>query len=95
MSSSFIAQVMEPGGGVMLLPFVRGVIAILLLLTSTAAIVGVARLHMVILTFLSGGLLLSLSFFESEFKKVRANNSDTRTKTTNVAASNKEASKTD
>ena len=56
----------------MLLPFVRVVIGILLVLTVIGAIANVARIHMVILSFLSGGLLISLSFFESEFKKVRA-----------------------
>lgn len=39
----------------MLLPFVRLVIGFLLLLTSVAAVVGVARIHMVILSFLSAG----------------------------------------
>lgn len=71
MSSSFVAQIMQPGGGVMLLPFVRFVIGLLLVLTVLAALVGIARIHMVILSFLSGGLLVSLSFFESEFNKVR------------------------
>lgn len=46
---------MEPGGGVALLPFVRLVICFLLVLTVTAAIVGVARIHMVILSVLSLG----------------------------------------
>ena len=78
LSNSFVSQIMQPGGGVMLLPFVRFVIGILLILTVIAAILDVARIHMVILSFLSGGLLVSLSFFESEFKKVRAaRNSDT------------------
>jgi hypothetical protein len=53
----------------MLLPFVRLVILFLLLLTLTAAVLNVARIHMVILTFLGSGLLVSLSFFESEFNK--------------------------
>jgi hypothetical protein len=66
-----MSQILEPGGGVMLLPFVRTVIAFLLLLCLTAAVFDVARIHMLILSFLSGGLLLSLSFFESEYKKVR------------------------
>lgn len=39
----------------MLLPFVRLVIGFLLVLTVTAAIVGVARIHMVILSVLSAG----------------------------------------
>jgi hypothetical protein len=69
--TSFIAQIMEPGGGIILLPFVRLVIALLLVLTTTAAVVGLARIHMIILAFLSAGLLISLSFFESEFKKMQ------------------------
>jgi predicted lipid-binding transport protein (Tim44 family) len=69
--SSFFSQIMEPGGGVMLLPFVRLVIGCLLCLTVAAAIAGVARIHMIILSVLSSGLLLSLQFFESEFKKAR------------------------
>ncbi|GAX27971.1 hypothetical protein FisN_32Lu025 [Fistulifera solaris] len=69
--TSFMSQILEPGGGVMLLPFVRTVIAFLLLLCLTAALFDVARIHMLILSFLSGGLLLSLSFFEQEYKKVR------------------------
>lgn len=55
----------------MLLPFVRAVIGCLLILTVVAAIAGVARIHMIILSVLSSGLLLSLSFFESEYKKAR------------------------
>ena len=62
---------MQPGGGVMLLPFVRFVIGLLLVLTIGGAIVDFARIHMIILAFLSGGLLVSLSFFETEFKKVQ------------------------
>jgi hypothetical protein len=69
--SSFIAQIMQPGGGIILLPFVRLVIAILLVLTVSAAVVGLARIHMIILAVLSAGLLVSLSFFESEFKKMQ------------------------
>jgi hypothetical protein len=69
---SFFSAIMEPGGGVMLLPFVRFVIGLLLVLTTVAALLDVARIHMVILAFLSGGLLISLSFFESEFNKMQA-----------------------
>jgi hypothetical protein len=68
---SFLAQIMEPGGGIILLPFVRLVIAVLLVLTVSAAIVGLARIHMIILSVLSAGLLVSLSFFESEFNKMK------------------------
>ena len=76
---------MEPGGGVMLLPFVRLVISCLLILCSTAAFFDVARIHFAILAVLSGGLLLSLQFFESEFKKLRGSSSSVQTTTTNGA----------
>ncbi|CAB9505691.1 expressed unknown protein [Seminavis robusta] len=69
---SFVTDVLSPGGGVMLLPFVRLVIGCLLVLIMTMFVAGVARLHMAILTVLSSGLLVSLSFFESEYKKARA-----------------------
>jgi len=52
-----LAKIMEPGGGVHLLPFVRLVIVFLMMLTVTAAAVGVARVHMVILSALSAGTL--------------------------------------
>ena len=101
MSTSFVSQIMQPGGGVMLLPFVRFVIGILLVLTVVAAVVDVARIHMIILSFLSGGLLISLSFFESEFKKVRAarsgggSSSEPSSSTTSAPTTTKAGAKTD
>lgn len=98
-----MAQVMEPGGGVLLLPvrslshisvgrrhatrsclafisctvltffqFVKIVVSLLLLTTMTIFVAGIARIHMAILSFLSGGLLLSLTIFEKEYKKMAA-----------------------
>jgi ER protein Pkr1 len=64
-----MSQILQPGGGVMLIPFVRLVVCLLLLLTVGAAVLDLARIHMVVLSVLSSGLLLSLSFFESEIKK--------------------------
>lgn len=84
--SSFVSQVMQPGGGVMLLPFVRVVIALLLVLTLSAFLAGVARIHMAILSFLGAGLLFSLSMFESEFKRVQSKSSGSTTTTTTRAA---------
>ena len=69
---SFVQQILQPGGGVMLLPFVRLVIGILMMLTIGAFVSGVARIHMAVLTVLSGGLLMSLSFFENEYKKAQS-----------------------
>ena len=87
---------MQPGGGVMLLPFVRVVIAFLLVLTLAGFLAGVARIHMAILSFLGGGLLVSLSMFETEFNKVRSQSgSSTTTTTTTVKSSNGKAAKTD
>ena len=90
---------MEPGGGVMLLPFVRLVIVCLLVLCLTAAFFDVARIHFVILSVLSGGLLLSLQFFESEFKKARHGSRSASTVTYNnnkqVGAASNNNNKTD
>eukprot|EP00339_Tiarina_fusa_P008380 CAMPEP_0117030974 /NCGR_PEP_ID=MMETSP0472-20121206/22316_1 /TAXON_ID=693140 ORGANISM="Tiarina fusus, Strain LIS" /NCGR_SAMPLE_ID=MMETSP0472 /ASSEMBLY_ACC=CAM_ASM_000603 /LENGTH=91 /DNA_ID=CAMNT_0004739203 /DNA_START=134 /DNA_END=409 /DNA_ORIENTATION=+ len=69
--SSMVTEIMQPGGGILLLPFVRGVISLLLVLTLAGFMAGVARIHMAILSFLGAGLLFSLSMFESEFKKAR------------------------
>ena len=43
----------------------------LFLTTSTAFVIGVARVHMAILSCLGGGLLLSISFFMSEYDKAQ------------------------
>jgi len=67
---SFVAQILQPGGGILVIPFIRSVIMCLFLLTSTAFIAGIARVHMAILAFLAGCLLLSISFFMSEYDKV-------------------------
>lgn len=73
MSSSFVSQIMEPGGGLLLIPFVRVIIGTLLVLTLAGFLAGVARIHMAILSFLSAGLLFSISMFEREFNKAQQN----------------------
>mmetsp|Transcript_34381 Transcript_34381/g.82844 ORF Transcript_34381/g.82844 Transcript_34381/m.82844 type:complete len:96 (+) Transcript_34381:315-602(+) len=72
---SFFADIMQPGGGVMLIPFVRAVIAVLLCCCIAGAAMDVARIHMIVLSFLSSGLLFSLSLFEKEFNKVHGRGS--------------------
>ena len=73
--ASLIQEIMQPGGGVILIPVVRVVISVLLVLTICGFVANVARVHMVILGFLSTGLLLSLSMFEREFNKVKSRGS--------------------
>jgi hypothetical protein len=68
---SFISDVMAPGGGVLLLPFVRVVIAMLLVCTIATFLAGVARIHMAILSFLSAGLLFSLHMFENAYNNLK------------------------
>lgn len=68
---SFVQQILAPGGGILLIPFIRSVIMCLFMTTVTAFLCGVARIHMAILSVLAGGLLLSISFFMSEFEKVQ------------------------
>ena len=87
--TSFFAEIMQPGGGIILIPFVRVIITILLVLTMMGFVAGVARIHMGILSFLSAGLLFSLSMFEKEFNKVhgqqRTGGGNTSTTTTTKA----------
>ena len=90
--SSFISQVMEPGGGLLLLPFVRFVIGCLLLLTTAAAVADVARIHMIILSVLSTGLFVSLHWFETEFRKMRSSHTSSSTSTTTYSKTKNTAS---
>mmetsp|Transcript_21108 Transcript_21108/g.51924 ORF Transcript_21108/g.51924 Transcript_21108/m.51924 type:complete len:96 (+) Transcript_21108:83-370(+) len=71
--TSFASQIMEPGGGLLLIPFVRIIIGILLVLTISGFLADIARIHMAVLSFLSGGLLFSISMFEREYKKAQRN----------------------
>mmetsp|Transcript_20001 Transcript_20001/g.30276 ORF Transcript_20001/g.30276 Transcript_20001/m.30276 type:complete len:93 (+) Transcript_20001:169-447(+) len=66
---SLFTEVLKPGGGILLIPFIRTVISCLFMTTVTAFICGVARMHMAILSFLAGGLLWSISFFMGEYEK--------------------------
>eukprot|EP00549_Striatella_unipunctata_P003500 CAMPEP_0118694876 /NCGR_PEP_ID=MMETSP0800-20121206/12817_1 /TAXON_ID=210618 ORGANISM="Striatella unipunctata, Strain CCMP2910" /NCGR_SAMPLE_ID=MMETSP0800 /ASSEMBLY_ACC=CAM_ASM_000638 /LENGTH=96 /DNA_ID=CAMNT_0006593491 /DNA_START=154 /DNA_END=444 /DNA_ORIENTATION=- len=68
---SFVSQILAPGGGMLLIPFIKIVICILMLTCGAACIAGVAQIHMAILLFLSSGLLYSLTWFEAEFAKVQ------------------------
>jgi hypothetical protein len=69
--TNLFTEIMQPGGGVILIPFVRIIIALLLVLTIMGIVANVARIHMIILSLLSGGLLFSLSMFEKEFRKAQ------------------------
>lgn len=87
---TFISDVMAPGGGVLLLPFVRVVITILLVCCVATFIAGVARIHMAILSFLSSGLLVSLHMFEKAFNNLQNKNNQAP-----AAATKDNANKTD
>lgn len=92
--SSFVSQIMQPGGGLLLIPLVRVIIGTLLVLTLAGFCVGVARIHMAVLSFLSAGLLFSISMFESEYKKAQQyRNSQTKSKTSSTTAAS--STKTD
>ena len=64
---------MAPGGGILLVPFTRAVIVCLFLITSTVFIMGVARIHMFILSFLCAGMWISLGVFQTEYTKFMNN----------------------
>ena len=69
-SDSLFAQIMAPGGGILLVPFTRGIMVCLFILTVTIFIFGIARVHMAILSFLSLGLWITLGVFQKEYGKV-------------------------
>ncbi len=66
---NFIQQILSPGGGMLLIPFTRAVILCLLLTTLTVLFMGIARIHMFILSVLSAGMWFALGLFEREFSK--------------------------
>eukprot|EP00543_Licmophora_paradoxa_P008800 CAMPEP_0202458720 /NCGR_PEP_ID=MMETSP1360-20130828/27440_1 /ASSEMBLY_ACC=CAM_ASM_000848 /TAXON_ID=515479 /ORGANISM="Licmophora paradoxa, Strain CCMP2313" /LENGTH=92 /DNA_ID=CAMNT_0049079397 /DNA_START=44 /DNA_END=322 /DNA_ORIENTATION=+ len=75
---SFFSDIMAPGGGVLLLPFVKVIVGLLLFTTVTIFICGVARIHMAILSFLSSGLLFSLYMFENAYNTVKGRTSSAK-----------------
>ncbi len=68
-SENFITTIMSPGGGVHLIPFTRLIICCLFLTTSTVFLMGVARIHMFILSALSVGFYFALGVFQREYTK--------------------------
>lgn len=66
-SNTMFAQLMAPGGAIQLIPFTRGVMVCLFLLTVTVFIWGVARVHMAILGVLSLGMYIVLGVFQTEY----------------------------
>mmetsp|Transcript_9162 Transcript_9162/g.11462 ORF Transcript_9162/g.11462 Transcript_9162/m.11462 type:complete len:107 (+) Transcript_9162:64-384(+) len=71
-TTSFVAQIMAPGGGILLIPFTRAVVCCLFITTSTVFVLGVARIHMFILSVLSVGFYIALGIFQKEYKKAFA-----------------------
>mmetsp|Transcript_7917 Transcript_7917/g.17179 ORF Transcript_7917/g.17179 Transcript_7917/m.17179 type:complete len:91 (-) Transcript_7917:328-600(-) len=89
---SFVQDLLKPGGGIALIPFIRGTIWMLLLMVIIMGVLDVARIHMVVLAFLSTGLLVSISMFEKAWNDVQRS----RSANGSVAAkADKEPEKTD
>lgn len=86
---SFVSDLLKPGGGIALIPFIRGTILLLLMMVILMGIFDVARIHMVVLAFLSVGLLVSISMFERAWNDVQRNRSNAPVRI------DKEAEKTD
>mmetsp|Transcript_38074 Transcript_38074/g.56668 ORF Transcript_38074/g.56668 Transcript_38074/m.56668 type:complete len:100 (-) Transcript_38074:241-540(-) len=82
---SFVSDVMAPGGGILMLPFVKVVVLLLLATTISIFISGVAQIHMAILSFLSAGLLASLMWFEAAYKNQQQKQSSSSTTTSKLS----------
>mmetsp|Transcript_8879 Transcript_8879/g.10283 ORF Transcript_8879/g.10283 Transcript_8879/m.10283 type:complete len:103 (-) Transcript_8879:266-574(-) len=67
-SDSFVAQIMAPGGGILLLPFTRAIVCCLFFTATAVFILGVARIHMFILGSMCLGMYFALGIFQKEYK---------------------------
>eukprot|EP00558_Chaetoceros_sp_UNC1202_P006506 CAMPEP_0197248154 /NCGR_PEP_ID=MMETSP1429-20130617/35206_1 /TAXON_ID=49237 /ORGANISM="Chaetoceros sp., Strain UNC1202" /LENGTH=102 /DNA_ID=CAMNT_0042709261 /DNA_START=101 /DNA_END=409 /DNA_ORIENTATION=+ len=90
-SNSFIAQILSPGGGIVLIPFTRAVICCLFIITSTVFILGIARIHMFIMSVLSAGMYISLGIFHKEYQKVFADHKNGPTESLEKKVTQKKA----
>jgi len=70
-----------------LIPFIRVVVMLLFAICLACFVAGVARIHMLIMSFLSAGLLVSLSFFQAEFNRVNGRRQGTDDASGDTAAS--------
>jgi hypothetical protein len=86
---SFISEIMAPGGGVKLIPFVRIIVGLLFACTVCIFVAGVARIHMAILGFLSAGLLVSLQMFETAYNEVQSGRNEGAVSETTAQQSDK------
>ncbi|KAL3763271.1 hypothetical protein ACHAWU_008974 [Discostella pseudostelligera] len=68
---SFVQDLLKPGGGIALIPFIRATIVVLLLMVIIMGIFDIARIHMIVLACLSTGLLISISMFEKAWNDVQ------------------------
>ncbi|KAL9186329.1 hypothetical protein ACHAXT_005567 [Thalassiosira profunda] len=88
---SVIQELLKPGGAIALIPAIRVTILLLLVMVIIMGILDIARIHMVVLSCLSVGLLGSISYFE----KVWADVQQSRGSQSAAAKVDKEAEKTD
>lgn len=79
-----------------LIPFIKVAICALLLTTSIIFMAGIARIHMVVMGFLSIGLLVSISMFQRAWDDVqKSRGKNVGGGVSAVAGAGKEPEKTD
>lgn len=78
---TFLSQIMAPGGGIHLVPFTRAVILCLCVTTTTVFLMGVARIHMFILSILGIGMYYALGIFQKEYSAFIMKDMGTTSKT--------------
>mmetsp|Transcript_6470 Transcript_6470/g.9705 ORF Transcript_6470/g.9705 Transcript_6470/m.9705 type:complete len:91 (-) Transcript_6470:251-523(-) len=89
---SLIQDLLKPGGGIALIPFIRMTILLLLVMVIGMGIADIARIHMVVLGCLSIGLLISISWFEKAWNDVQRSRGGV---SRNESRADKEPEKTD
>ena len=63
--STFLSNLLSPGSSEALVPYTKGVTYIIVLVCSVCFYLGIARIHMVVMSLLSIGLACSLNYLES------------------------------
>eukprot|EP00639_Heterosigma_akashiwo_P033606 CAMPEP_0194726448 /NCGR_PEP_ID=MMETSP0296-20130528/31380_1 /TAXON_ID=39354 /ORGANISM="Heterosigma akashiwo, Strain CCMP2393" /LENGTH=92 /DNA_ID=CAMNT_0039631447 /DNA_START=29 /DNA_END=307 /DNA_ORIENTATION=+ len=71
-AEKLIHNILTPGAGANLTPYINFALISLLIVLGITAYSGYASIHLAVMAFLAIGLMLSLNWFISEYKKALA-----------------------
>jgi len=71
-----LGDILTPGSSEQVIPFVKGVIYAMISVCATCGYMDIGRIHMVVLSILSVGLLLSINYFEMVVSRLNESSDD-------------------